>query len=221
MGYKEEFKKDKERFQILTPIFRLSHPHLFEPSVMKVKGVAKGEPAYSIEMLFDKKTTKLEDLNKRITRAKIAEWGADKENWPSPLRTPVTDGDKPKKNSKTGKMEVKPEHKGMWVVKARTLAQYNKPEVVDQEGEKITEKSEVYPGCYARAYITARPYEVGDKYGVSFMLEAVQKAKEGEAIGGRKAAKEIFGVIEREESESFSSDNEDEESTPNFGDDED
>jgi len=176
-----------------SPEFRVSHPKLFKPDAMK-----KGDKeSYSIEMLYDKETTDLKTLQAPLQAARAFKWGANKDEWPSPLHWPIKDGDKPKMNKQTRKMEVKPEHKGMWVVKASSSAEYNRPQVVGKDPSKVIEsEGELYPGCYARAGLKAHAYEFADKNGVKYILDAVQFIRDGAAFGGRKKATEIFGTIE-------------------------
>lgn len=192
---------DVEKLKLLTPEFRVSHPRVFKPG--QIQGA--GEPMYSIEMLFDKATTKLSEIQRPLIVAAKDKWGDDKNEWPKPLKWPFRDGDKPRFNKKTKKMEVKPEHVGMWVVKASSSAKYSKPHVVGKDPKvALTDESELYPGCYARAHLKAHAYEFADKNGVKFILDGVQFIRDGKAIGGKKPADQMFGVIEGDDGdESF------------------
>lgn len=183
-------KVDIEEMKLLTPEFRASHPHVFKPTEVK-KG--DGKPQYSIEMLFDKKTTKLSEFTKRIKAAARNKWGDDESEWPKPLILPIRDGDKPHGKKK----EIKPEHKGMWVIRSSSSAQYSKPHVVGKNPkEPLENEAQFYPGCYARAQIKAHAYSFADKDGVKFILDGVQFIRDGKAIGGKKPADQMFGVIE-------------------------
>lgn len=188
-------KSDIEKLKVLTTEFRVSHPHLFKPSAMK--GTDKLN--YSLEMLFDKTTTDLSHLQKPLKVAIIEKWGPNKSDWPEGLKMPVRDGDKPYGKNK----EVKKEHKGMWVVRASSSAEYSKPHVVGRDPKTpLQNESELYPGCYARASLKAYAYTFADKDGVKFILDAVQFIKDGPAIGGKKPADQIFGVIEGDDGDS-------------------
>ena len=189
----ETQKEDKSAaLRILTSEFRVSHPHLFEPSAMEGSKLN-----YSIEMLFDKATTKISELQAPLKAAIIAKWGPNKADWPEGLQTPIKDGDKPKRNKKTNKMEVRPEHKGMWVVRAKSDAEYQPPYVVGRDPKvKLTSPSQFYAGCYARAALKANAYaHVSGTVGVSFILDGVQFIRDGEALGGKRPADQMFGVI--------------------------
>lgn len=174
-------KNEKEKQRILTPEFRVSYPHVFKPN--SIKG---SPPKYSVTMLF-KKSADLSVIKLAIKHAKIAEFGPDPDNWPEDLESPVTDGDKPKYADKEG-------YKGHWAIKASSNED-SKPGVVDEQVEPITEQSVFYPGCYARAQVFARVWEFGGKQGVHFILDHVQKTKDGKSFGGKKAASEVFNPI--------------------------
>lgn len=187
-----ENKVDVESLKVLTSEFRVSHPHVFKPTAMK--GDTKLN--YSLEMLFDKKITDLSLLQKPLLNAIKGKWGPDKSKWPNPLKNPIRDGDKPYGKNK----EVKPEHKGMWVVKSSSSAEYSKPHVVGRDPKvPLTQESELYPGCYARASLKAHAYTFADKDGVKFVLDAVQFIRDGKAMGGKKPADQIFGIVEGDE----------------------
>ncbi len=189
----EKEKPDIEKLKITTSEFRVSHPHVFKPTEVK-KG--DGKLRFSIEMLFEKKVTDLSLLQKPLKAAIIGEWGPDKTEWPTPLLLPIRDGDKPYGKKK----ELKPEHAGMWVVRASSDAEYSKPQVVGRDPKVPLEtEAQLYPGCYARAALKAHAYSFADKDGVKFILDAVQFIRDGKAIGGRKPADQVFGVIEGDE----------------------
>lgn len=176
---KQKINTEKQR--VMTPEFRVSYPHLFEANA-----VGNSDPKYSITMLFPK-STDLSEVKKALKEAKLNAYGS-KENWPDDLLSPVSDGDNPKHANRDG-------YKGHWVVKASTR-QGNKPGVVDQSGKiPITNPADLYAGCYARAIIFANPWEYMGKRGVSFILDHVQKIRDGKPFGGRKPAEQSFSPI--------------------------
>ena len=179
--------------RMITPIFRLSYPHLFKAQAPK----PTDKPKYSITMLFPKGTdlmgqtlaTEQEpsrpiSLKDVIRNAKLQEFGAQ-ENWPKNLLSPVTDGDEKAENEG---------YKGHWVIKA-TSNEESRPGVVDAQGVPITEASVIYPGCYCRAYVYARVWEYMGKQGVQFILDHVQKMKDGKSFGGKKPVEQVFGPV--------------------------
>lgn len=187
-----EQKQDVRRLTVGP--FRLSYPHLSKPSKMGENDALR----YSIEMIFDKTgdlAPSLAPFKAAVDAAATLKFGADKAQWPSPLKRPFRDGDKPVKNKKTGKMEVKPEHVGKWVMRASTLAEYGAPEIRSKKNEVI-DPSKFYAGCYAIANVLANGYSFGNNEGVSFILNGVQFYKDGTPFGGKPSGDQMFGVIE-------------------------
>ncbi len=68
-----------------------------------------------------------------------------------------------------------------------------KPIVVDNMRNAITDPLEVYSGCYGRAAINFFGYSSNGKKGISAGLLSIQKLHDGEALGGsRGSAKDDF-----------------------------
>lgn len=183
-------KTDKDLCRIITPEFRVSYPHVFKPQRVKDGDKAK----FSITMLFRKDTDLMgqtpkgeeRSLKEVIKNAKIAEFGA-KENWPKGLQSPVINGDDPKFAEKDG-------YKGHWVIKAVT-SEEQKPSVIDGDMNLITDPAVLYPGCYARAYIFSYVWTFMGKQGVGFILDHVQKLRDGKSFGGKKPVEQVFSPL--------------------------
>lgn len=188
----KEKNNKSEAQRILTPEFRVSYPHVFKPNSIK----PTDKPKYSITMLFPKDAD-LSAIKGAIKAAKIAQFG-DKKNWPEGLESPVTDGDLPKFADKAG-------YPGHWVVKAASN-EASKPGVVDEHVQPILDPSEFYPGCYARAYVFAHCWEFGGKQGTRFILDHVQKTRDGESFGGKKPVDQVFSPIGGDDVEDEDSD---------------
>lgn len=180
---KNNKKEDSRRF--VTPEFRVAFPHVFKPS--SVQG--SDQMRYSVTMLF-KKNADLSRLKLAMKHAKIEEWGPDQSKWPKISENPVKDGD-------GGDYDQYEGFKGHFVIGAHTKEEW-KPEVVGPDVEPILSASEFYPGCYAKASVFCRAWTFGKKAGVSFYLNAVQKTRDGERMGGTRSAKETFSPIEQE-----------------------
>lgn len=211
---KKSVKVDKDLCRIITPEFRVSYPHLFEPQTPK----PGDKPKFSVTMMFPKKkknaageeidtlegqtvTGEKRTMKEVIRNAKIAEFGP-KENWPDGLLSPVTDGDDPKFAGKDG-------YAGHWIIKA-TTNENQRPSVVDEEMLPIVEPADIYPGCYARAYVYARVWEYMGKQGVQFILDHVQKLRDGKSFGGKKPVDQVFSPVGGgEDSDSGSDDGDD------------
>lgn len=193
----EKQKVNKDLSRVVTPIFRVSYPHVFKAQAPNPKDT----PKFSITMLFPK-TTDLSGVKNAIKQAKIAKWGS-KENWPEDLESPVGDGDDAKYEGKEG-------YVGHWVIKATTSADH-KPGVVDENVEPILEQSEFYAGCYARASIFACTWEYMKKEGVMFILDHVQKMDDGKPLGSKKSADQVFAPVGTSKKKKPSDDEDDEE----------
>lgn len=180
---------DKDKCRVLTPEFRVSYPHVFKPSVMKGTNNA---PKYSITMLFSKDSN-LDIIKNAIRDAKIARFGADKNSWPKTIRSPVEDGD----SAKSDGSERGEGYEGHWAIKASTNED-QRPGVVDENVQPILDQSKFYPGCYARAYVYAYVWEFpkgSGKFGVGFILDHVQKLRDGKSFGGKKPADQVFSPV--------------------------
>lgn len=189
-------KIDKDLCRMITPEFRVSYPHVFKAQAVK----PTDKPKFSIIMLFpkDKKIvgSTVDGVERSLVEvmknAKIAAFGP-KENWPvdedgnSTLESPVTDGDDPKHKDKEG-------YKGHWVIKAST-SEEQRPTVVGPDMLPIVEPTDFYPGCYARAYIYAYKWEYMGKEGIGFILDHVQKLRDGKSFGGKKPVEQVFSPM--------------------------
>lgn len=197
---KKANKTDKDLCRVITPEFRVSYPHVFKAQAVK----PTDKPKFSITMLYPKDSDLMgqappvadgkggyapgpaRSLKEVIKNAKLAEFGP-KENWPEGLESPVTDGDDPKHKDKDG-------YKGHWVIKAST-SEDQRPTVVGPDMKPINEPADLYPGCYARAYVYAYVWEYMGKQGVGFILDHVQKMRDGKSFGGKKPVDQVFNPI--------------------------
>ncbi len=177
---------NKELCRITTPEFRVSFPHVFKPSVMK--GTTNA-PKYSVTMLFPKNSN-IKPLQEVIKQAKIAKFGPDKTEWPDDMRSPVDDGDSPGNAKREG-------YAGCWAIKASSGAD-QKPGVFDEQVQEIIDPGKFYPGCYARAHVYAYVWEFpkgSGKFGVSFILDHIQKLRDGKSFTSKKAGGDVFSPV--------------------------
>lgn len=178
--------EEKEKCKLVTPEFRVSYPHLFKPTKMPGTNNA---PKFSITMLFPKNAN-LKPLQQAMNQAKIAEFGEDKTKWPKVIESPVGDGDDADNSEKEG-------YSGHWVIRA-TTSEDQKPGVFDENVNEVMDAATIYPGCYARAHVFARVWKFGEgkpKYGVQFILDHVQKLRDGKSFSNRKAGTEVFSPV--------------------------
>ncbi len=170
---------------IITPVFRLSYPHVWEPVFNQL---AKREE-YSIQMLFDKK----EKAGLNAMAALVGELIAWK-GWGKEARKPFIDGDTKKDSAGVLYSEKNPCNKGMIILRSWSK---QAPGVVDPTGKHpITQHDEIYGGCYCKAQLNAYAYEQAGNKGVSFGLLHLQKVKDGEPFGNRTRAEDAFAPVE-------------------------
>lgn len=178
----KEKKIDPQR--CVTPVGVVSYPQFF-----KAKAYEDKEPVFSGDLIFSQKTDLIK-IKKAIFAAKKKKWGADKDKWPTGMRSPIKDGNE--KKDKQG-------YKGNVYI---TCSNKLRPDVVDKDMVPITEASgDLYAGCRARFAIRASAYDNKGNKGVSLYLEFVQKIGEGNRMSGRPPIEEVFDSVEDDESE--------------------
>lgn len=181
--------------RLKTPKFRACFVTVFEPRGMDDD--PDGKKSYSVTMLFDKNTD-LGPLKRAVEAAIQKKWGNKR---PANLRLPFRDA-----GEKAGEYEGF--KKGMTFVTART---YDKPQVVDQDVNPITDRKEFYSGCYAWATVVAGAYEARGNKGVAFYLNNVQKVADGEPLGGFSRAEDDFKPVARDDDDEEDEDLEEDE----------
>jgi len=165
---------------VVTPEFRVSFPHVFEPDAMD----DKQEKKYSVAMLFPKDVN-LDVLKSAARKAVETKW-PDVAKRPKTLKSPFSDGDEKDYDG----------YKGMIVVKASST---KKPFLCDRKREQIVDEGVFYAGCYARAQVYAHAYDMSGSRGVTFILKMLQKTNDGEAFGaGSGNPDEVFGDLPAE-----------------------
>lgn len=185
MNYVKAVEVDIAKKKCITPTGIASYPHLF-----KAHSFQGGAPKFSLELRFSKKDD-LSPLKKAAHWAAVERWGEDKANWPKRLRSPFKDGDE--------KADEKPEYEGLIYIRASSKTQ---PGIVERDGvTEIITADKLYAGCYARAELIAFAYDTAGNVGIGFALLNVQKIKDGEALGGKRKAREVFEAVEVEDDE--------------------
>lgn len=171
---------------VTTGIARLSFVHVFTPYS---PNPAQQEPKYSTTILVPKTDVATKAAIDAAINAAVIAGVSEKWNGVQPpvLAIPVYDGDGVRPSDG---MPFGPECKGHWVF---TGGNKNRPEVVDLSMQSIIDQSEIYSGVYARALVSFFAYNQAGKKGIGCSLNAVQKVKDGEPLGGRVSASEGFG----------------------------
>ena len=165
--------------KLMTPEFRVSYPYVFEP----YQNEDGGAPKFKITMLFPKGT----DLSKMMASAKAAADAKWPKKKPKGLRNPFRDGD-----------DEKPDTDGYTNMTFVTASSKYRPQVVDENVTPLVDGNDFYPGCWARATVTAFAYDVAGNKGVSFALSNVQKLRDDASFGNRTNAADDFDAIEGE-----------------------
>lgn len=168
---------------------RLSYPHLFQPQPGKDGGAAK----YGCTILIPKSdTATVQQVNSAIQ----AEWAAATQPdgaWkgaqpPQPTIT-LYDGDQPQPKSGEPWGD---ECKGCYVL--RTSCN-NKPDVVDEFGNKALDASKFYAGCYCYFSVAFAAYDTKGNKGIGSFLNCVMFAQDGDPLEARASAKDDFASI--------------------------
>lgn len=173
----------------ITPIVRLSYPSLF-----RARGFNGGEPKFSCSLIFDEqaqKSPEFKKLKQEAGRIAKEKWG---DKLPVNMRSPFRDG-----------AERDNEGYGPGVV-FMNVSSKQRPGIVgtvaDPETGKpmpIEDESELYAGCYVRAELRAYAYDTAGNKGVAFGLQNIQKVKDGDMLGNRTRAEDVFAAAEAHE----------------------
>lgn len=198
---------DKDDLRVLTPPFRISFPNVFKPRA----AFDNQEPNYNIQMLFPKDPSGypneilkkmgaegLKPLKKAMALACKKKWG-ERENWPKFKHPAIRDGEE--------KSDLA-QYENMWFINARSKF---KPGIVNQHGEDIISPEEFYAGAWGRATLNVYTYENKFGAGVQFGLQNLQFLCDGEALAGKKNAKDDFDIIEGFDDDAFGGETEMEE----------
>lgn len=173
---------------IITPIFRLSYPHLFE----KHHNEMAKRDQYDLVMLFDKKDkASLKPMMDLMTAVAKFRFGANTKG----LKNPFKDGDTATNQAGELISDKNPSYVGQMVLSSWSK---NQPGVVSSKNQIILDHDEVYGGCYCKAQLNCYAFETAGNRGISFGLLHVQKIKDGEPFGMRTKPEDAFAPVEGE-----------------------
>lgn len=179
--------------KLMTPIFRASYAQ----SVWTPKTDDRGNEYYSISMIYNKDKTSKEDLEKirnAIRQAAAEKWGADQTKWPRGMRNPLRDADtEDRSNPSAENYDVN--YVNCFFMNAKSGSQ---PGIVDENVQPITNESEFYSGCYARATVNFVAYDKKGNKGVGCYVNNIMKVCDGERIGGGAPADADFSAFKKE-----------------------
>lgn len=175
--------------KLVTPIFRVSFPNVFEASSYQ-----GGPPKYGVTAVFEPESFSPADKKRWAAMNKLAD-GASKETFGKPIdklpanfKRPVRDGEE--------KAELDGFGEGKKFI---SLSTKFKPEILAEDRESIIMDAEdFYPGCYARASVNAYGYDNVGK-GVAYGLMSLMKVKDGERLDNRTSAADDFADLGEED----------------------
>ena len=174
--------------EVLLKGVRLSFVHLLEPYTNPNNF---SEAKYSAMILVPKSdTAQVQAINNAIEAAIADARVKHGAKVPAQPKTPIHDGD----GYTPGGKEYGPECKGHYVFNASQSMKF-KPEVVDLQGQPLTEPGQVYSGMYANVLVNFYFYN-NQSSGISAGLGPVQKVRAGEPLGGGQpaSAASVFGA---------------------------
>ena len=169
--------------KIITGKVRFSYVNVFEPR----EDQNGGNPKYGITLLIPKSdTATLEKIKAAMAEARenfCKKNGANA--LPVKPNHTLHDGDGVRDSGDP----YGPECKGCYVI---TVSNKQKPVIVDNMRNLITDPGELYSGCYGRAAINFYAYSRNGKKGISAGLLSIQKLHDGEALGGAVGSADDF-----------------------------
>ncbi len=182
-------KEKSTKQKLITPVFRLSFPHLDKPHAFK-----DGKPKFQVQAIWDIK--KFSDADKdrwRAMKAGLDRVSLDKlkkvpKDFPPNYKQAIRDGSE------------KEDMEGYEGKKFATLSSSTRPGAVDNvkddDGKWISidlieDSDRFYPGCYCRATINPYAYTEGSK-GAALGLQNIQFVKDGARLDSRTNAEDDF-----------------------------
>lgn len=171
--------------QLVTGEVRFSYLHVFQPHAVEQGQQEK----YSVSLLIPKNDVNtLNKIKQAIENAKVAgksKIAGKNGQIPANVKMPIRDGDTDRPDN--------PEYAGHYFVNASSTF---KPGVVDQNVNPIIDSTELYSGCYGRADINFYAFNSNGNKGIACGLNNLQKTRDGETLGGRARAEDVFGAVD-------------------------
>ena len=173
-------RTNDEIIEAITPVGKLNFVYIETPEEDE-----NGKKWYKVTIAWKKnRVEELKDLRRKAMLAAERKWG--KGSVPK-LQPFLRDGDNPDHNSS----DIEDLH-GCYYFTAKSK---DKPGIVNRMGNDI-DSLEVYSGCEARVSIIMGAYDNKGKKGVWIRMQNIQKAKDGERIGGKPKASKQFGKLD-------------------------
>ena len=186
MAAKRQFKVNRDRHMIVTPIVRLSFPQLFTPR--SFQDDPENKKVYRCDLLFTKeqlsepykgKKAQTVSLLTAIRYAKEDMWGPDQKKWPRFAHPTVKNGNT-KQNQEGDIIEA---YENAWFVTPKTGEKFP-PAIRGPRGERNLTEQDLYGGCWVRAQLLVKAYENGANKGIALYLNEIMKVRDDEKFGG-------------------------------------
>lgn len=172
----------KKRQSLITPEATAMFVYVWEPRESMNEGQAA---QYQISLLFKKKQWDTDPLCKKlrlaVKSAARAKFGERASKLKDPFRL-VDDMENP----------IQGFRGGVFI----TAKSKNKPGIVDQTLTQIDDPMDFYPGCICRASVLPHAFDKKGSKGVTFLLNNIQKIRDGTRLDGRKRAEEEFDAVD-------------------------
>lgn len=166
-----------KRKSLITPPATAIFVYVWEPRESMNEG---GKAQYAISLLF-KKAQDLSALRNAVKATVKEKFGDRTGSLKLPFRS-VDEMEQPV-----------PGYKGGVFITAKST---NKPGIVDADLQPITDPMDFYPGCLCRASVVPFAFDKKGSKGVTFLLNNIQKLKDGTRLDGRKKAEDEFESVE-------------------------
>ena len=171
--------------EVMTGEVRLSYANLFEP-----KSINNGTPKYSVSLIIPKKDTATISKIKAAIEVAYREGESvlkgNAKNAPSlnALKLPLRDGDTERPDDEA--------YADSYFMNANSTTA---PILVDRQRNAIIDRAKIYSGAYALAFINFYAFNNSGNRGIGCGLNGIQKIRDGEPLGGRRNAEDVFEVL--------------------------
>jgi hypothetical protein len=171
--------------KVVTPVFRISFPALFEAKAMEGSKPKYGCAAVFTPSKFSKSDKKRwKTVMALLDDASKAKFKKAWKDLPANIKRGMRDG--------AEKADLEGYGEG---TRFANITSQMRPGVIDADKEPISPEhgnaEKIYPGCYCRATVTAYSYDNKGK-GVALGLQNIQKVADGERLDSRTDAAEDF-----------------------------
>lgn len=199
--------KKQKAPEVIIADARMINGSLFEKDTFRPKKGKEGEPAYKIEVAFDKNGKVADDVINSIYDGLEAlgikgKLDVDGGNIISGLKDGDAIATKREKDGKPGDG-----YRGKFVVRAKTKYNHNGDDapgginVFNEDAERIVpaKQSDIYNGCYVQTIVAMNVYTDDDSGNdaISFYLNAVQKIGDGERFASTRDYSQAFKPVGR------------------------